>query len=238
VCLILFIMFGLNPLVRARVADGGTRATGQSTTLDSANLSLLGGSLDLAGLAIANPAGYSTPRFVTMKSCNIKVQTGSLMGSTVIVDEIAIDGLELTLEQNGLKSNLAEVLDVIQKQTSAGSAPPQAGKPSAQSSPPSQAAAPGKQLKISALRLSGTKVHVRAGLEMTLDLGPIELKDPTNPDGRPMKIADVFGKVLINVAQQIAKNPQIPGNLKDSLKNVNKLMGDLPKNLQDMFKKK
>ena len=49
---ILFLLFGINPLVRMGVVRGGTHATGQTTTLNGANLSLMNGSLELTGLGI------------------------------------------------------------------------------------------------------------------------------------------------------------------------------------------
>jgi len=217
----LLVFFGLNAVVRTGVERGGRYATGQTTTLHAADLSVFGGTLQLSGLDMGNPKGYS-PQFLTMKDCKVAVQTGSLMSSTVVVDSIEIDGLEISLEQNGMKNNLAEILDEIKKNTSAGST---------DSSNSGGASAPGKQLKIGVIKLTGTKVHVKAGAEMTLDLGDITIPDPTNPDGRPMKIADVIGKVLINVATQVANNPQLPSGLKDGLGNVNKMVNDLGKNL-------
>lgn len=238
VAVALFYLFGLDALIRRGVEKGGAYATGQTTSLDGAKLSLTGGALQLTGLGISNPPGYKAQKFLALKDCRVAVQTGTLTSSTVVVDEIAIDGLDLTIEQNGLKSNLGEILDVIQKQTSAGSATGNSGG----------ASAPGKQLKIGLIKLTGTKVHIKSGVDINLDLGDFEIKEPTNPDGRPMKIADVVGQVLIRVAQQIANNPQVPGGFKNGLENVNKLVGGLDKNLGslkdlgkglgDMFKKK
>jgi len=62
------------------------------------------------------------------------------------------------------------------------------------------------------------------------------MKDPTNPDGRPMKIADLMTKVLLHVAQQIVDDPRIPGNIKDCMKNVDALVKGLDKDLKKDLK--
>ena len=238
VLIVVFWLFFLNGAIRIGVEKGGMYATDRTTTLNAANLSIRNGTLDLSSLSMDNPKGYSMPVFLNLKECKVTVQPSSLLAGTVNVPEISMDGLEITLEQNGLKNNLAEILDVIQRKTSAGNT---TGNTQGASSP-------GKKLQIGVIRMTGTKVHIKAVTEMTLDLGPIEIKDPSNPDGRPMKIADVIGKVLISVAKQIADNPQVPGGLKDGLGSVNKLFGDsgkqlqgglndATKGLQDMFKK-
>jgi hypothetical protein len=133
-----------------------------------------------------------------------------------------MDGLVLNVDQNGMSTNLTDVLSATKSQTAAGGG----------------SEAPGKQLTIGVIKLTGTKVNVNLlGRKLSLDLGPIEMKDPTNPDGRPMKIADVVGKVLINIAQQLASNPQVP-ELADALKMVNQFKGDItkiiPGNLQNL----
>ncbi len=225
-----------NSLVRAGVMYGGKYATEQETLLDAADLSL-GGTLDLSQLQINNPTGYQGP-FLKMKACNVKVQPGSLLSSEVVVESIAISGLDITVEQNGMKNNLAELMDIMKKKSPAASAAPAAGGSSA---PP---ASPGKQLKITCIDLAATKVHLRvSGLvpfNLDLDLGPIHLDDITNPDGRPMKIADVIVKVLLHVSQQItqeiANNPKIPNELKNGLKDVTALVDNLKGNLNKSLK--
>jgi len=224
------LYFNLNSLVRAGVVRGGQYATDQTTTLDMANLAFSSGSLQLDGLGIANLKGYTTPTLLSMKKCETIVQPGSLLTHNVIVESIQIDGLELTLEQNNLRNNVADLIDIIQKKTAA------ADTTSAKTSP-------GKQLTIKKLQISGTKVHLVSkdlGLKLDFDLGPIEMTDPTNPDGRPMKIADLIGRILIHLSEQIVENPAIPGNIKDQMKNVtalvNKLGPELNKNVKVLTK--
>jgi hypothetical protein len=239
--LVLLIIVGLaavyflrNTFVRSGVVYGGQYATDQTTALEAAELSVFGGNLDLSTMKIANPAngGYKEPQFLTMKDCAVQVDTGTLLSNTIVVDNIHISGLEIYLEQNGAKNNLAEIMDIIKKKTSAAD--------TGTAGSPNTPQAPGRSLKINHLVLANTKVHLRGIISMDLDLGPIQIDEPTNPDGRPMKIADVIGKVLLHVCQQIVNNPQLPGDFKNGLKDVSKLVdnlkGNLDKGLKDLSK--
>jgi hypothetical protein len=238
------IYFSLNGLVRLGVERGATRATGQTTSLHAAAVSIFGGTLQLSGLDVDNPTGYSSAKLFAMKDCQASAQISSLLTNDVIIPSIAIDGLEVTIEQNGLKSNLTDVLNLSKSSTPAagGSAAP---------------TPPGRNIHVGVIELTNTLVHLNAvGQTLTLNLGPIEIDDPTNPDGRPTKIADIVAKILVNVAQQIANDPHIPealraginaanaltGNitqlLKDNSKDLGEKAKDLSQNLSNMFKKK
>ena len=218
------LYFSRNSLVRYGVVRGGEYATKQTTSLDLADLALFDGKLNLSKLDIANLKGYQQPDFLTMKSCDVAVEPKSLLTDTVVVDAIKIDGLELTLEQDGSKNNLNDLMDILKQQTPASGA--------------NTNTSPGKQLKINALDLTGIKVHIRAKPlpDMDLDLGDIHMEDPTNPDGRPMKIADLIGKILIHLSQQIVNNPALPGELKANMKNVTALVNNLQKDLNKDLK--
>lgn len=219
------LYFGRNPLVIAGVERGGQYATSQKTALTDANLALFQGALTLNGLNIANPQGYSDPNFLTMKSCSVTMEPGSVLSDTVVIDRIDIDGLNITLDQNGVKgSNLSDIMDAINKNTA--------------STGNSSNSSPGKKLKIGEVSLTNIMVHIHAAPlpNLDLNLGNINIADPTNPDGRPMKIADLIGKILLHISENILNNPQIPGQLKDSLKDVssilNNVQGDLQKELK------
>jgi len=51
-----------------------------------------------------------------------------------------------------------------------------------------------------------------------------------------LKIADLVGKILLQISKQIVEDPQVPGNIKDGMKNVqaivNNLRGELDKDVR------
>lgn len=242
VCFVLLIValvilyFNLNNLIVWGVQRGGKQATEQETILNAADLSLSGGSLQLNSLNIANLKGYTSPNVLTMKSCATVVDSGSLFSHTVIVKSILIDGLEVTVEQNGIQNNLNDLMKIIQKNTAAtGSAPTADGQTA-----PADNTPPGKELKIDSIKLTNTKVHIRmagpVNFNQDFTLPDLEMTEPTNPDGRPMKIADLIGKILLQVGKQIVENPQIPGDLKANMKNVQALVTNLQGQLEKGLK--
>jgi hypothetical protein len=217
-----------NSLVRIGVEKGGQYATSQTTSLQNADLNLIGGSLNLAQLLIANPTGkeygFKEPTFLTMKSCDVLVDSGSLLSNTIVVDKIMIDGLEITIEQQGAKNNLSILMDIMKQKSAAASPRGTASAPAPKSNAPDS---PGKGLKINQILLTNTKVHLRGLVPAELKLGNISIKDPSNPDGRPMKIADVMVTVLLNVAQGVVGDPQLPPEFKSGLADVGNFVNTL-----------
>jgi hypothetical protein len=247
--LVILVVVGLgvlymmrNSLVRAGVIRGGEYATDQKTGLTAADLSFGSHSLLLSQLDIANIDNankFREPKLLVMKECLVDVDTWSLLGTEATVNEIRITVLEITIETNlNLKNNLADLMEILKKKSPATNAPP--GTPGGGNAGSAPAESPGKKLRIAKLKLDGTKVHLRGLVSHDLDLGPIEMLEPTNPDGRPMKIADVVAKVLLHVAQQIINDPKITAldpRIKDSMKNVQALVDTLGKDLQKDLRK-
>ncbi len=141
------LYLGLDGLVRFGVERGANHATQQTTSLESAKVSIGEGTVRLVNLGIDNPPAYGKSKFLMMKDCVIGASIGSLFTDTVQVDRIEIQGLEISLQQNGLKSNLSEVLAACQSTTPAAGG---AGAPTA----------PGKKLNVHLITLTGTKVDV------------------------------------------------------------------------------
>jgi hypothetical protein len=226
-------------LVRAGIVRGGKYATDQDTLLDSAKLSFAAGTLNLSQLNIHNIQDssntYKEPSILSIGSCDVVVDSPSLLTHTVTVSSIDIRGMEFWLEQNGAKNNLADLMEILKKNTSAADTTQTANSAGTPAPPPQP---PGKELKIGKINIVGTKVHIRGILKADFDLPAIQMEDPTNPDGRPMKIADLVGKILISLAKQIMENPQVPANIKDAMKNVDKLVGDLRGQLDKEMKNK
>ncbi len=225
VIVLVIVFLSINGIVRYGVERGANVATGQAASLDSASLSIFGGSVELGGLKIDNPPGYSKAKIVAMKNCKATAQVSSLFTNDVVIPEVDIDGLEMSIEQNGLKSNLSDVLAVANSSTSAGG-----GSPGSSGRGSSAPAAPGRNIHVHVIKLTGTVVHVGTlGQTRTLTMPAIEKEHPTNPDGRPTTLADLTAKILMKVATQIANDPQIPAAFKNGLNEVNAVAGQAEK---------
>ncbi len=250
---VIVLLLTINSIIRTGVQVVGTKVTGQTTTLESADLSILGGSLSLNSLSVANPKTFSAPQFVTLKQISVAVQTSSLTSDTIVVDDITIQDLHLTVEQSGVSSNVNTVLAEIKKMQGEGSSD-------------KSSSGAGKQLKVKKITLKNTSVDMLLGVPgqkshgVTVTVPEMVIQDATNPDGRVIKAADLVGQILVGVMTQAGNDINLPPEFKNAIngslqfagENLQKAVtgignaatqaaqpiGDALKGVGDMFKKK
>ncbi len=227
--LVLALWFSIDGIIRQQVDVRATAALGVKTTLDQVTLNVFGGSLTLKGMNIANPAGFTDPSLVNMQSCSVTVNLHSLLTPTVKINTIAVNGLTMSLDINGLNTNLSTVLNNIKTNT-ASPAGSTAAAPATQTAT-QKTASGGKALAVEKVVLTNIKVIIRAGLlpgqsgvPITVVIPRLVLNQPTNPNGRPLRIADLFGQVLSAVALEAAKSPSIPSPVRDSLQTAGNIL--------------
>jgi len=108
-------MFG-NKALKMGVETGGTAALKVPVSLQDANLSILGGKVELSGLNIKNPEGYQHPDFMSMGKAAVALNIKSLLSETIEIQKIQLDDIQLTLEQKGLsENNLQAILNNLPK---------------------------------------------------------------------------------------------------------------------------
>ena len=105
------IFLSLNSIIRSEIEQQGSASLGVTTTLSSARLSLLGGSLVLSDLQISSPPAFSSPRIFTLGSAGVAVQYGQLARSPIHIQRIFIDHPVLAVEQANAKLNLKALFD-------------------------------------------------------------------------------------------------------------------------------
>lgn len=102
-------------LVRVAVERGGTRALGVETRLESAKLGLFAGTLDLAGLRVANPPGFRREHFLTLERGEVEVALGSLASERIEAPRLLLEGVELDLERRDDASNYGTILESLER---------------------------------------------------------------------------------------------------------------------------
>lgn len=105
----------IDSIAKGAVERGGRYALGVDTHVDKLSLSLLGGSLTMDGLKIANPEGYKTTHLMKSGRFDLEVETGSVLTDTVRVPKFELDGLDLNIEQKLGKSNVGEVMNHLKR---------------------------------------------------------------------------------------------------------------------------
>ncbi len=223
------IYFFAGSIIRPIVESTASKSLQVPTTLGGADLRAFSGNLTLSDLNVSNPKPFDTdtPQFVTFKSCSVTLRPTSLMGSTVKIEDIKIDGLTLCMSQQGISSNVMAIMSNL-KQASGAS----------QGDSPSSTQGGSKQLDIGQILLTNTKISVRAGgipgmknqgFDIVLD--SIQIDHPMDPDGRLPKMANLMGQILTKIAQQAANSPNMPEGARAIMGSVAQLGGGLGKNL-------
>ena len=173
-------------------------ALGVPVTLQDADIALLRGRAALAGLHVGNPAGFKTDGILDLGSISVRLDNSSLLSDTLVIKEIAIDGLVLTYEQGLRTSNLGALIH----QLSAG----QEEEPSGQDKPeepPAGEEKPGKKVIIEKLSITGSRMNLSltgaaaltGGGAIPIPLPPITLTD-LGKESDGLTVTEAIQKIL------------------------------------------
>ena len=183
VALFAALELSLDKLVLKGVNAAAPAALGVPVTLQDASFSLLRGKAALQGLHIGNPEGFQTDGLFDLASISVDIDNSTLLSDTIVIREIAIDGLALTYEKGLLDSNLGALIE----QLSAGAEKesPEAGEAEEPTEPQDATEKPAKKVVIEKLSITGSRMNfsitgaaaLTGGGAIPLPLPPITLAD-------------------------------------------------------------
>jgi hypothetical protein len=101
----------LGSLIKRGVEQVGPNITQTSVTLRDADISLLSGRAELEDLTVGNPKGFHTPSAFRLHNATVRLNWKSVLSDTVVIEEILIDGPEITFEGAPASSNLGTIRD-------------------------------------------------------------------------------------------------------------------------------
>jgi uncharacterized protein involved in outer membrane biogenesis len=167
-------------------------ALGVPATLDDASLSLVRGKAALEGLHIGNPEGFNTPGLLDLASVSIRLDNASLLADTIVIREIAIDGLVVTYEKGLRDSNLGALIESLSREVDAQEAEEEKGDEK-----------PAKKVVIEKLTITGSRMNFSItgamGQSIPLPLPPITLTDlGKEKDG--LTVVEAIDRVLKAIA--------------------------------------
>ncbi|HZR10596.1 MAG TPA: AsmA family protein [Myxococcales bacterium] len=206
--------FNLNRLIRTAVEREATSSLRLTTTLESARVGLLGGTLNLHQLRIASPQGFSAPHMLTLGDLDVAVRLAELRKSPIHISSVTIDKPALVIEQSGGALNFRKAMQLMP------------------SHPPSTN--PVKVI-IDELKLQDAHVIVRPGLpgvakEIDVPVPALTMKDIGRGKGAENGAAmkDVAMQIVAALAGKAAQSDALPPELKALLHlNVGQVMGQL-----------
>ncbi len=200
----------IDDLAKKGIEEGGTRALGVPTTLDSANVGLLAGSFAMNGLRVANPTGYSADSFLTLGEGGVAVNYQSLQKPTIELPEFTLSDLAVSLQKKSGKANYQVILDNLKKvQGEPGSTEPQTPAPTEEGE---QKRFVIRQLLIRNVRIDVDLVEVPAALgQMTVITVPIDKIELSNvgQTGTGVQGTGVTMEQLISIIVQAVLNAAV-----------------------------
>jgi hypothetical protein len=234
------ISLSLGSIIKKGVETAGPKVAKVKMTLDSASLSLLGGSGTLKGLFIGNPEGYKTESAVKVGTAHLAVAPRSVMSDKVVIHSIKVDAPEITIEGDLSKNNLTQIQKNIEAFL---------GSPAAKEEAATDKGA-GKKLQVDEFVLSNVKVNVAfaalGGKPLTVTIPDIRMTG-LGQGREGITAADLadklFSQVLTAVIPAVTKSLTDVGALGgEAIKGASKILGDeagkATKSIGDLFKKK
>ena len=103
----------LNSIIKAGVEDVGPKITGTTIKLDAVDLSLLSGKVRVKGLVVGNPKGFQTASAFKLADSKIGVDLKSALSNKLVIEQILIDGPEVTYESGPSGSNISKIQENV-----------------------------------------------------------------------------------------------------------------------------
>ena len=205
VLVLLFVVLELflNQIVLKTTNAAAPGALGVPVTLQGADISLLRGRAALAGLHVGNPEGFKTAGILDLGSISVRLDNSSLLSDTIVIREIAIDGLVLTYEKGLRNSNLGALID----QLSAGKEEEPSGQEKPEE-PPTGEEKPAKKVIIEKLSITGSRMNfsftgaaaLTGGGAIPIPLPPITLTD-LGKESDGLTLTEAIEKILNAIAE-------------------------------------
>jgi uncharacterized protein involved in outer membrane biogenesis len=184
---VILINFFADSATKAAIESAGTKALNVGVTVQDVDLSIIGGKIGLQNLMIDNPPGYQQQKLLELNDAEVTVQAKSLLGDTVRIEEIKLDGVTLVVEQKGLSNNLQDLIKSMPKQES-----------------PS-----GKKLHIDILEITNITANVKLlplpgkADVVTLKLPAIKMDNLGNDN--KLDLAALTGQIILAIARGIVE---------------------------------
>ncbi len=222
---LLFIAMNLwlGTLVQTAIVEIGSGLTKTTVKLENVRIELLNDLVQLDGLEIGNPPGFTAPHAVRLGTARVRLDVRSALSGTVVIDEILVEAPDITFE--GLPtSNLSVIQGNVTAAVPAGSSKPADDKPA-------KTAAPGsKKFLIKKFSLNNGRVAASfGGPSLRLSLPDIHLTDIGKETGGATP-EQVFSTVFSAITRSAT------GAVTDQTKQTGEAASKTAESLKKLFK--
>tara|TARA_A100001391_G_scaffold95438_2_gene63300 strand:+ start:455 stop:1396 length:942 start_codon:yes stop_codon:yes gene_type:complete len=211
---VVVLAFGqVDKIAKRAVEYGGTYAMSVDTTVDTMDVALTQGTVEMGGLNIANPEGFDTEHFFALDNANAALDIQSVRTDTIVVPSIKLSGIDVILDKGNNPSNYNQILENLSRFESGEKAPADETKA-------------GKNVVIKSLILEDINIRVANMPGVSLLAGDVAVKIPSIElqnigEAESMKAGDIFNLVIKTVlaAAVEAGGGIIPGDVLGELGN-------------------
>jgi AsmA family len=200
----------LNSMIKAGVEAVGPKITGTTVKLNAVDLSLFSGQGRLKGLVVGNPPSFQAASAFKLADAKVKVDLKSALSDKLIIEEILIDGPEITYEAGQSGSNIGK----IQQNVAAfgkSVAPTDAAESKSQKQDPTQ-----KKVQINHFILKNAQVNASVsmlkGKALTIRLPDIHLRDIGKESGG-VTVQKAAAEVLVAINKSVVQAIASSGKL-------------------------
>jgi hypothetical protein len=195
----------LNSMIKAGVEAVGPKITGTTVKLNAVDLSTFSGQAWLKGLVVGNPPGFQTASAFKLADAKVKVDLKTALSNKLVIEEILIDGPEITYEGGPSGSNISKIQENVAA-FGKSVAPKDAAESKSQKRDPTQ-----KKVQINDFILKNAQLNASTpmlkGKTMTITMPDIHLKNiGKDSDGVTVQTAaaEVVAAINKSVVQTVA----------------------------------
>ena len=230
-----------NSMIKAGVEAVGPKITGTTVKLDSVDLSPFSGQGRLKGLVVGNPPSFKAERAFKLADAKVKVDLKTALSDKLIIEEILIDGPEITYEAGPSGSNIGK----IQQNVAAfgkSVAPKDAAESKSPKKDPTQ-----KKVQINHFIVKNGQVKLSAsmlkGKALTVRLPDLHLRDIGKESGGVM-VQQAAAEVLMAINKSVVQSVAGSGKLlekaaeaaEEAAKNIGGEAGKAVEGIKGLFK--
>jgi uncharacterized protein YjbJ (UPF0337 family) len=218
--LVFFVFQNLDEIVRRGTEEAMTYALQVDVTVDGASVDLGAGTIELTGVNIPNPEGYTSDHAMAFSRIRVEADTSTLRSDTPTLNLVQVTGSDIILEREGTTSNLQQLMANAQRLSSGEEPPPDEPE--------------GKKMVIRRLVVDGTTVGVQLPVlnqNLSVQVPDIEAED-IGGEGEEVTPAEALQEFIALILEAITRAGDgiLPAEF---LQDINGQLSNLSGELQD-----
>ena len=243
---VVVILMYLGSIIAEATRTFGTQATGTKVAVQSVDVSLLGGDLQVNKLSIDNPPEYITKQAFSFDLVSVDMDISSIFSDTIIINKIEIANIKVDFEPT-LKggSNLTDIKNNIMqfvKREEVDAKKKTEPEVDGDDDSPKKA----KKIIIKSFIINQGEIRVSSSILKTsvaVPLARMELNDIGKESNMGKAFSEIFNKIIEQVVKSVAaaKIEGLPLGelqstlLKDLPSSAGKIGKDISKSIKDLF---